>query len=85
MLKLSFTFKSLQENIQEFLCPHFRLFSYFSFKNIGGNFYNMVPPQFFQSGKLYYVDPNTGYQVMTRHAHLERGECCGNECRHVKH
>lgn len=32
--------------------------------------------------KLFYVDPQTGYQVMTRRAHLERGECCGNECRH---
>lgn len=35
-----------------------------------------------KAGKLFYVDPQTGYQVMTRHAHLERGECCGNECRH---
>lgn len=39
----------------------------------------------FQAGKLFYVDPQTGYQVMTRRAHLERGECCGNECRHVNH
>lgn len=29
-----------------------------------------------------YVDPQTGYQVMTRVAHLQRGECCGNACRH---
>lgn len=38
-----------------------------------------------KAGKLFYVDPQTGYQVMTRRAHLERGECCGNECRHVNH
>lgn len=38
-----------------------------------------------KAGKLFYVDPQTGYQVMTRCAHLERGECCGNECRHVNH
>lgn len=30
-----------------------------------------------------YVDPLTGYHVMTRVAHLQRGECCGNACRHV--
>ncbi|XP_062612533.1 uncharacterized protein LOC134274286 [Saccostrea cucullata] len=35
-----------------------------------------------QAGKLFYVDPQTGYQVMTRLSHLQRGECCGNECRH---
>ncbi|KAL4218819.1 hypothetical protein ACF0H5_021407 [Mactra antiquata] len=33
--------------------------------------------------QLMYVDPSTGYQVMTRFAHLQRGECCGNACRHV--
>ncbi|XP_060604945.1 uncharacterized protein LOC132757636 isoform X2 [Ruditapes philippinarum] len=32
--------------------------------------------------QLMYVDPLTGYHVMTRTAHLERGECCGNACRH---
>lgn len=32
--------------------------------------------------QLMYVDPLTGYHVMTRIAHLQRGECCGNACRH---
>ncbi|XP_048773041.1 uncharacterized protein LOC125678540 isoform X3 [Ostrea edulis] len=32
--------------------------------------------------KHFYVDPKTGYQVMTRLAHLKRGDCCGNACRH---
>ncbi|XP_046567534.1 uncharacterized protein LOC124275893 [Haliotis rubra] len=30
----------------------------------------------------FYIDPATGYQVMTSLAHLKRGSCCGNECRH---
>ncbi|XP_048773040.1 uncharacterized protein LOC125678540 isoform X2 [Ostrea edulis] len=34
------------------------------------------------AGKHFYVDPKTGYQVMTRLAHLKRGDCCGNACRH---
>lgn len=29
-----------------------------------------------------YVDPLTGYQVITEYAHLQRGKCCGNNCRH---
>lgn len=36
-----------------------------------------------QSGQLNYVDPATGYVVLTQLAHLERGECCGSACRHV--
>ncbi|XP_052788322.1 uncharacterized protein LOC128223106 [Mya arenaria] len=35
-----------------------------------------------KQGKLMYADPQTGYQVMTRVAHLKRGDCCGNACRH---
>uniref|UniRef100_A0A8C0YWW4 Uncharacterized protein n=1 Tax=Canis lupus familiaris TaxID=9615 RepID=A0A8C0YWW4_CANLF len=34
------------------------------------------------SGQLNYVDPATGYVVLTQLAHLERGECCGSACRH---
>jgi len=30
-----------------------------------------------------YIDPQTGFYVMTRLSHLQRGECCGNACRHV--
>ncbi|KAK3087576.1 hypothetical protein FSP39_007768 [Pinctada imbricata] len=35
-----------------------------------------------RSHKEFYRDVATGYQVMTRHAHLQRGNCCGNACRH---
>lgn len=29
-----------------------------------------------------YKDPVTGYEVLTIVAHLRRGSCCGNVCRH---
>lgn len=29
-----------------------------------------------------YVDPHTGYTVLTKYAHEQRGTCCGNACRH---
>lgn len=29
-----------------------------------------------------YIDPKTGYIVITTFGHLKRGECCGNKCRH---
>lgn len=29
-----------------------------------------------------YIDPITGFQVFTEIAHLRRGICCGNQCRH---
>ncbi|GAB5586084.1 hypothetical protein Unana1_00984 [Umbelopsis nana] len=29
-----------------------------------------------------YIDPATGYTVMTELSHLSRGFCCGNACRH---
>ncbi|PNJ50105.1 uncharacterized protein C1orf53 homolog [Pongo pygmaeus] len=34
------------------------------------------------AGQLNYVDPATGYVVLTQIAHLQRGECCGSACRH---
>nr|XP_004028149.2 uncharacterized protein C1orf53 homolog [Gorilla gorilla gorilla] len=34
------------------------------------------------AGQLNYVDPATGYVVLTQTAHLQRGECCGSACRH---
>ncbi|KAM5238658.1 uncharacterized protein C1orf53 homolog [Ctenodactylus gundi] len=34
------------------------------------------------AGQLNYVDPATGYLVLTRLAHLQRGTCCGSACRH---
>ncbi|XP_052056960.1 uncharacterized protein C1orf53 homolog [Apodemus sylvaticus] len=34
------------------------------------------------AGQLSYVDPATGYVVLTRLAHLQRGACCGSACRH---
>jgi len=30
----------------------------------------------------YYDDPETGFTVFTEIAHLQRGVCCGNKCRH---
>ncbi|XP_054432418.1 uncharacterized protein C1orf53 homolog [Pteronotus mesoamericanus] len=34
------------------------------------------------AGQLSYVDPATGYLVLTRLAHAQRGRCCGSACRH---
>jgi hypothetical protein len=34
------------------------------------------------AGEPTYVDPATGYQVMTRATLLARGTCCGSGCRH---
>lgn len=34
------------------------------------------------ANKSYYIDPMTGYKVMTRDCHLKRGKCCGSMCRH---
>ncbi|NBB26446.1 hypothetical protein GVM20_15035 [Porphyrobacter sp. SLTP] len=33
-------------------------------------------------GEATYRDPDTGYTVFTRVAHLARGKCCGSACRH---
>lgn len=32
--------------------------------------------------RTIYIDPFTGYKVLTIYAHLKRGSCCGNVCRH---
>jgi len=34
------------------------------------------------AGELVYLDPATGYQVMTADTLAQRGECCGSGCRH---
>lgn len=34
------------------------------------------------AGAVSYVDPATGYSVMTAVAHQRRGKCCGSGCRH---
>lgn len=34
------------------------------------------------AGKRGYRDPTTNLMVFTRIAHLQRGRCCGNGCRH---
>uniref|UniRef100_A0A8C0C928 Chromosome 1 open reading frame 53 n=1 Tax=Balaenoptera musculus TaxID=9771 RepID=A0A8C0C928_BALMU len=34
------------------------------------------------AGGLNYMDPATGYMVLTRLAHLQRGRCCVSTCRH---
>ncbi len=36
----------------------------------------------FENGQDTYIDPESGYQVLTSQAHLKRGDCCGNSCRH---
>ncbi|GKZ00742.1 hypothetical protein MPSEU_001026100 [Mayamaea pseudoterrestris] len=33
-------------------------------------------------GSNIYHDPKTGFTVFTELAHLKRGNCCGNQCRH---
>ncbi|QLY27447.1 hypothetical protein HW988_13505 [Bdellovibrio sp. KM01] len=33
-------------------------------------------------GKLFYIDPKTGYQVFTELNHIKRGHCCNSGCRH---
>ena len=33
-------------------------------------------------GRESYVDPDTGYRVITELGHLRRGKCCGCGCRH---
>jgi diphthamide synthase (EF-2-diphthine--ammonia ligase) len=35
-----------------------------------------------EQGVDTYLDPVSGYQVLTSQAHLRRGSCCGNSCRH---
>jgi uncharacterized protein DUF5522 len=35
-----------------------------------------------EAGEAFYVDPDTGYLVLTAIALRERGECCGSGCRH---
>jgi cob(I)alamin adenosyltransferase len=35
-----------------------------------------------QLGQLSYIDPSTGFTCFTKIAHLQRGVCCGNYCRH---
>ena len=33
-------------------------------------------------GEFSYIDPLTGYRVFTSAYLMERGYCCGNDCRH---
>ncbi|XP_051868501.1 uncharacterized protein C1orf53 homolog [Pristis pectinata] len=35
-----------------------------------------------KDGLHTYVDPFSGYLVLTRLAHRQRGQCCGSACRH---
>jgi hypothetical protein len=35
-----------------------------------------------EKGEDTYIDPASGYQVLTSQAHLKRGICCENSCRH---
>lgn len=49
----------------------------------------MIPPaamiehrRAVEAGEAFYVDPETGYLVLTEVALRDRGECCGSGCRH---
>ncbi|KAK5816608.1 hypothetical protein F5H01DRAFT_412702 [Linnemannia elongata] len=35
-----------------------------------------------EGNRKKYIDPKTGYSVMTELLHKRRGYCCGNACRH---
>ncbi|MFM6927869.1 MAG: DUF5522 domain-containing protein [Bdellovibrio sp.] len=35
-----------------------------------------------EKGDMTYLDPVTGYVVLTRLSHLQRGSCCQSGCRH---
>lgn len=35
-----------------------------------------------EAGRDWYLDPASGYAVMTASALLDRGSCCGLGCRH---
>ena len=35
-----------------------------------------------ENGQETYIDPESGFMVLTSQAHLNRGICCGNRCRH---
>ncbi|KAF9912030.1 hypothetical protein BX616_010431 [Lobosporangium transversale] len=35
-----------------------------------------------EANRKKYIDPKTGYTVMTELLHRRRGYCCGNACRH---
>ena len=37
----------------------------------------------FKEGKEVYEDPVNGFHMFTILSHLQRGDCCGNACRHV--
>jgi cob(I)alamin adenosyltransferase len=41
-----------------------------------------IHEQALQNGARSYEDPSTGFTVFTEKFHLERGTCCGNQCRH---
>lgn len=35
-----------------------------------------------KNNQHFYIDPVTGYKVMTELYHKSRGRCCGSKCRH---
>jgi hypothetical protein len=37
---------------------------------------------FTKNNQHFYIDPETGYKVMTELYHKSRGRCCGSKCRH---
>lgn len=51
-------------------------------EDIGGRDFSFLHDRACAAGELKYVDPDTGYTVMTELAHKKRGACCGSGCRH---
>jgi ABC-type Fe3+-hydroxamate transport system substrate-binding protein/diphthamide synthase (EF-2-diphthine--ammonia ligase) len=44
--------------------------------------YTAIHEEACRANQLRYVDPDTGFLVMTEIAHKNRGKCCGGGCRH---
>ncbi|UZO10926.1 uncharacterized protein OCT59_002504 [Rhizophagus irregularis] len=58
-------------------------------KTSNKNFESEDKPEWYEAHKLaiqnnqhFYIDPVTGYKVMTELYHKSRGRCCGSKCRH---
>ena len=46
------------------------------------NKYDEIHSKACENKEETYEDPDTGYSVFTKYAHLKRGKCCGSRCRH---
>jgi cob(I)alamin adenosyltransferase len=75
-------------NLKKWFDMAFRIFSSNSF-----SFINLTPTPVIidieeahskacNENNMFYTDPSTEFSVLTEIAHLKRGKCCGNMCRH---